>query len=811
MISDLWHDLRYGVRSLRKHALLSTVVVATLTLGIGVSTGIFTYYNSELLRARVDKDFDSFVRVYAAYTKDPTRPGQPGGATLEDYLAFRDQAKSLRNLAAYASFDMSLGQDDTVDLRVLMVTANFFSLYDLERPLMGRLLLPEDCDKANPVVVLSERLWQNRFLSDPQIVGKVVHFNGQPVTVVGVTPVFAGMINNARAWFPYTLGSYLKRGDDLLRPGETAWLSVEGRLNPGFSHQDASEELKLLASQQDRLYPGRQTALTITDGSSIQEPGSRYILTWVLILIMGAVTFFVLIVCLNITTLLLSRAAARRHEIAVRLALGVGRMRLIRMLLTETFLQSTLAGLVSLYIAYYLPDLLRRWLIIEHGDLADTWSLAPDWRAFVYLTLVTLLAGMLAGLTPALQSMKVDLSQMLKGRHTMLNRASGKSRLHGLLIGAQVALSFFLLWAIGVSVRAYQKTVTFEPGFETRHVLFTSLWTRTRDDDQQSWGTFHRTFAERLEALPGVQSVAYSTREPFSAPRMINVQVPGQEMRLSALTTVSPNFFTTLDIPIVSGRALREDDPICIGSGCFVVVSQTLAREFWPNENPLGRTLRTIRGDTFEIVGVAKDVSTQRLGGRDDPIIYMKWDPNAYPANAFVRFSGDEAALTPAVTRILREISPDVSVKAETIRSMVEWYIEDLSRMVVLILLLGAIAIVLAVLGIYGVVSSAVTQRTKELGIRIALGAGKKDIYSTIIRENVWPIVAGLVIGLTVTLATVSAAAQVLRSQPFPLNVQDPVIYPIIALLLATVALAAMIIPARRATRLNPMEVLRCE
>jgi putative ABC transport system permease protein len=277
---DLWQDLRYGARSMRRHALLSAVIVATLTLGIGVSAGVFTYYNAEFLRARVDKDFDSFVRVFAAYARDPARPGQPGGATLADYLAFRDQAKSLRNVAAYAQVESAVGEDDPTPSRVLLVTANFFPLYDLERPLMGRLLSDEDCAAASPVIVLSERLWRNRFAADPEIVGKVVHVNGQPLTVVGVTPTFAGMVNGARAWTPYTLASTLKLGDGLRTPGEAAWLRVEGRLNAGFSRRDAAEELNLIASQQDRLYPERKTTLTVTDGSSIQEPGNGNTLTW---------------------------------------------------------------------------------------------------------------------------------------------------------------------------------------------------------------------------------------------------------------------------------------------------------------------------------------------------------------------------------------------------------------------------------------------------------------------------------------------------------------------------------------------------
>src|SRR5262245_36939857 len=459
----LWEDLRFSVRSLRKHALLSTVVIATLTLGVGFSAGIFTLINAIYLRAKVDRDHDSFAEVYSVYTNDPTRPGRPGRTTLEDYLAFRDRAKSLGKLAAHAGVEAPLGNDDPAETRAQLVTSNFFSLYDLERPLMGRLLEPEDCSEARPVVVLSDRLWRDRFASDPQIIGKVIHFNSQPVTVVGVAPGFAGGGNRAKAWFPYTLESYLKLGANLLKPGEAAWLNVEGRLNPGFSHEEAGVELRLLASQQDRLHPGRNSAHIVTDGSWVQNPGLRNRMIWIVALIMGVLTILVLIICTNVTTLLLARAAARRQEIAVRLALGAGRMRLVRMLMTEILLLASVAGLASLYFTYHLPGALMIWISGGAPDLSIDFSLAPDWRVFGYLMLVTLFAATLAGLAPTFQSLKVNLSDSLKGRQST---PGGGSWLRGTLIGAQVALSFVLLFGPWADVLNIEKIFGPNPGFE---------------------------------------------------------------------------------------------------------------------------------------------------------------------------------------------------------------------------------------------------------------------------------------------------------------------------------------------------------
>jgi len=823
-LETLWQDMRYAARSLRKHALLSVVVVATLILGIGVSTGVFTYFSAQLLRAQVNKDFASFVQVYSAYTNDPVRPGHPGGMTLEDFLTFQDRAKSLRNLAAWAQYDALLGQDDPLELRILLVTSNFFSLYDMEQPMLGRLLNAEDCAASSPVVVLSEQLWRDRYDSDPQIVGKTVHFYGQPVTVVGVAPIFAGVINGAKAWFPYTLGTYLKRGDGLLRPGEVVWLDVAGRLNSGFSRQDAATELRLLASQQDRLHPGRKTTLTVTDGSTVQAPGMRDRLIWVVYLTIGALTIFVLIVCLNITTMLLARAGARRQEIAVRLALGAGRIRLVRMLLAEAFLLAGLAGVASIYIAYQLPNALWRWIHHESQQVIP-WSLAPDWRAFGYLTLVTLFSGMVAGLAPALQSLKVNLSEGLKGRHGILGGATRRSRLYGLLIGTEVALSFLLLVFAFVTVRAYQKALTLDPGFETRQVLWASLSTQSRPSEQRAWSAFHSDLTARLEALPGVQSVAYASRAPYDSVNRMEVQIMGQAMRQVAYNRISPNYFATLGILIVRGRALREGDPPW-GRGvvCPVVISHGLARSIWPHEDPLGRILRDPRGQPFEVVGVARDVSSMRLGEVDDSMLYLPWDPvnglvelgrhfqpQARPFYPFVRFSGAGASLARAVTTNIIDLAPGISVKAETIQSRRDWIIAGIGRGGRIIVFLVAIAFTLAVIGIYGVVSFVSAQRTKEMGIRIALGAKGRDIYRAVLGSGMQPVVVGLLIGLVITLGAASAALKAFSAQPITLDLKEPLAYAMTAVLLVAAALVAMLIPARRATRVDPMTVLRDE
>jgi predicted permease len=807
----LWEDLRFSMRSLRKHALLSTVVIATLTLGVGFSAGIFTLINAIYLRAKIDKDHDSFAEVHSVYTQDPTRPGRPGGTTLEDYLAFRDRVKSLGKLAAHAGIEAPLGNDDPAETRAQLVTSNFFSLYDVERPIMGRLLEPEDCSEARPVVVLSERVWGDRFASDPQLIGKVIHFNGQPVTVVGVAPEFSDGGNRAKAWFPYTLESYLKLGANLLKPGEAAWLNVQGRLNPGFTHEEAAAELRLLASQQDRLHPVRNSTHIVTDGSWVQTPELRNRMIWIVALIIGILTILVLIICTNVTTLLLARAASRRQEIAVRLALGAGRLRLVRMLMTETLLLASIAGLASLYFTYHLPGALMIWISEGNPDLSIDFSLAPDWRVFGYLISVTLFAATLAGLAPTFQSLKVNLSDSLKGRQST---PGGGSRLRGILIGAQVALSFVLLFGAGGAIRTIQKMSGVNPGFETRHVLFTRMFVRDRSAEHRSWPARRRMLTERLEALPGVQSVAYASGWLFDNRSMFDIQLPGQATRQAAMNWVSPNFFNMLGITIVSGRAFADGDPSCGIGACPVVVSQKFASEFWPNADPLGKTFRDFRGNTLEVIGIARDVVlTQRLAAPDDPVIYAKWYPISGPEvyQLFVRFSGDEAAITRAVSGAIHEMAPEIYFRVRTIQSVIDHLIGFFGRLGLLVTLLGVIAVVLAVIGIYGIVSFDVARRAREIGIRIALGAEKTHIYSAILGSSGRPVALGLMIGLGLTVAAASALMQVIRNGPLAVNVHEPINYAITTILLAAVALAAMLVPARRATKVDPMVALRFE
>jgi predicted permease len=805
-------DIRFALRNLRKHALLSAIVITTLALGLGVSTAVFTFIDATALRARVDKDPDSFVRVYSTYTTDPANPSQPGSTTLEDYRAFRDHAQSLRDVVAWRRVTAPLGHYDSSETWVLLVTCDFFRLYPLNHPGLGRLLDESDCGTSNPVVVLSETLWRDRFAADPSVIGKTVSFNGQAVTVVGVTPsAFAGQIKGAQAWFPYTLQPYLKLGPDLLKAPDVPLLTVEGRLNPGMSRVGAASELSLLARQQDLLHPPRRSAVTISNGSMLEEPEIHGIVSLLVALTMGVLIFVVVIVCANVTALLLSRGDARRQEVGIRLALGATRPALVRMLLMETLVLASLAGLASLYFVYRLPGILMHWLVIGPVN----WPVYPDWRVFVYLAVITLLAGTLAGLAPAVESLRVNLTDALKGRRNLLGGKGKEFSFRDLLIAGQVAASLFLLVGAGIFLRAHHQMIAVGPGYETRQVLIPSLSLRDSHEFPQSWRRFHSMLTQRLQAVLGVQSVAYASGQPSNdegEPRIENVQLAGQATRQVHVNEVSPEFFATLDIPILGGRGLQETDSPCGRTVCQVVVSEEFVKEVMAPEDPLGMTLRTSKGATLEIVGVARDTSSALHGLPDSPLIYEPWAPDAGPYAPIVRFSGDSVAVGQAVTAALREDYPGAYVDVRTIQSEIDGNLNSFWHLEVLIAILGGVAVILAIIGIYGVISFAVSRRTQEIGVRVALGARNKDIYSTVIKSNVRPTVAGMIVGESLALTGAWILSRVLERNPFmPLRSNDPVAFMAVPILVATAALFACYVPARRAARVDPNVALKYE
>jgi len=779
-----------------------------LSLGIGVNTAAFTLLNGMLFRARVEKDPQSFIELVPEYL-NTTEPNGPMKTSVEDYRAYLARARSVTDLAAWETAGANLN-DDPKQSYHLLVTCTFFSLYGLDRAKLGRLFLPEECSTpgAAPVAVISEEMWQLKFDRDPHILGRVITLNRHPFTVVGVVPArFPGRLQSG-VWLPWTMQPLID-GEDLFRKSDVPWLTVQGRLHAGFSRSAAQAELGVIANQQDKLHPGRKTTLTVTNGSLIANPRLRSVVIWLVLFWWICVTLVLLMACTNVATLLLSRAVGRRQEIAIRLSLGAGRGRLLRMLLVENVILATAAGLISAYLAERVPDIIRLWF----GD-AEYLPMKPDLLVFAYLGAIVLLTAFVAGIAPATQSLKVDLARALKGQESVLGSGSPRWGARSVLITAQIAMSLFLTTAAALLIRADYNLFTADAGMETRQLLVIPLNVGApRYTNDTAW-SFYRTIEQRVQALPGVQSTCYTTSIPFMGVESTKVRLPGEAKetgRRASVASVSPDFFRIIRIPIVRGRAFQEADVMDSRAASLAIVSETFARTFWPGANPLGKRIELDQNSQFEVVGLARDTKLEGFSSIEGPHFYLLQHPGAARGDLMLRFHGDAGSMLRGVNNAVRELDRDAIGVPRVLRSIIVETATQFLELVEVFLLLGGLAILLAVVGIFGVTAFDVNRRTRELGIRVALGATKADIFRFILASGARPIVAGLSIGLLLTLAASVGVDRMFNHAFEGLGVRDPIIYAAVSLLLVMTAVAAMFGPALRAAKSDPLPALRHE
>jgi predicted permease len=792
VLGDLRDDIRFARRNLRKHALLSVAVVITLGFGLGLNTGVFTLINASLFRAHVNADPATFFRVHAFYSNAFTQ----GRINQQDYEGFRAGSPSVRELAAWDDVWTTLGVRDPVTVRVALASCNFFSVYGLTRLEYGRFFLPSECvaSGSGVVAIVSDEMWRSQFEADPHIVGQTIHVGHTALTIVGVTPPrFSGRIKGINIWIPYTMLPQFESD-----PG----LTVEGRLNPGYSRATAQAELSVIAQRQDRLNPNRKTTLIVTDGSMIAEPHLRMGL-WVVTSVMGAIGLVSLIACINVSSLLLSRAASRKREIGIRLALGAGRNRLFRMLMTESMLLATLGGMIGVFLSWKLPS-----IIIGIVPMVNppTYSLRPDWTVFVYVAVLTFGAGCASGAAPILESLRLDLAESLKGKAGLFVPVVKSSRTLDFLIGAQMAASLVLLTAAAICVRAQYTMFAAGPGFETEHVIAVGI-SATADNS-----TLRRTIEERVRSVPGVRSTCFAEFPPFEREDLTDVRVPGQPPGsglMVSVNSVSANFFETLDIPIVRGRNFSDGDAASDQAASIAIVSEAFARSFWPGEDPVGKVIEA--PDHLEVVGISRDLRSARYGELDGPQLFRLQNPKGPSGSLLTRFQGPSAAIESKITEIIRGSGADENSRPMTVKSMMDLAASGFWAIAEMILFLGIAGIALAVTGVYGVAAFATAQRTKEFGIRMALGAGRADIVNLVLWSGAKTICVGLLAGLCLTLGASSGLAKLMKSAPFALKTHDPQIYSGVCFLLISACVVAMLIPALRATRLNPAHSLREE
>ena len=812
-------DLLYAIRSARRAPLLSGIAIMALSLGIGLNAGVFTLLNAMFLAPPTQQEPSRFVQVYPKYEGWFTGANQYSSFTSEDYDGVRAHATTLEEVAAWQQSSAILEQAHSGrGIPMLLVTCNYFHVFGVDRPIVGRLLISRECGRgtAAQVAILSEPLWRNRFGANPRIVGETVHLNGLPFTVVGVVRSYIANIMAGGVYAPYTAEPLFDHAETsrLLNPDEP-WLEVAARLRPGYSRADAQAELISILRQQDRAYLerkvtafNRKTSVELTNGSFIEIPAYRRALAALMALILGPLSL-VLLACTNVTILFLSRAVVRRGEIAVRLALGVGRARLLRMLLLESLLTALIAGLLSVAMAYRVPQIIMN---AANPILAALLPpMRPNWHVFGYLAALVFVATITSSLAPMHAAWKLDLVTALKGRE---GATTMRSRITGALIVAQIAMSFVLLTAAVLFARMPRIVTSMDPGFETRQALSVPLAIDTSPQNRTTAQGFYRALEARIRILPGVQSLAYETLEPFRQTPPSEIRLPQQEKgqgQPATIDNVSTEFFSTFGIRTMAGRAFLSSDQTSTTASPVAIVSQAFVKQLWPGEDPIGKTIVTPDDRRYTVVGVAADTRSERFGILDGPRLYVLRDPSALDGQLYVRFTGGAVTLEKAIFDAVRSLDRMQVMTPQTIWEEVESQAENVRSLARIIVVMASIAVLLAVTGVYGVLSFTVSLRTREFGIRMVLGANRLNVFRSILVRGGRQIAIGLACGMALAEPLVWAFAHLIKNSPFPFRSFDGPVFSMAAALLVAVSFAGMYLPALRATKVDPMKSLRSE
>jgi predicted permease len=818
MMGTLLQDLRYGLRVLLKAPGFTTVAVLSLAVGIGANTTTFSWIDGLLLRplSGVEKNQE----LVSLQTVTPS--GEFISTSYPDYRDFRDQTKLLSGVVGYRPepLSLSLGDEQQAEpIWVEMVTGNFFEVLGV-KPALGRVFVPEEWgDKpgAYPVVVISHGLWKRRFRGDPGVVGKQVQLNRQPFTVIGVAPkefhgAFVGVAWDL--WVPLMMERQLTGRGDWLSDRSSRDVFVAGRLKPGVAFERARAEIETISQRLAESYPDSNRGTRATIMPMWKAPYSApSILGPLLKILMGVSAVVLLIVCANVANLLLARATSRQREFSIRLGLGASRMRLIRQLLTESLLVALAGAAAGILLASWMTGSLLALAPVTYFPLF--FSARLDSPVLGFTVLLALLAGVLFGLAPALEAVKPDLSESLKSGGRSLTATSKSQRLRRLLVVSEVALALVALVGAGLFVKSFQNARKSNPGFDPQGVMLVSFNLRSSGYDQERGKGFYHRLRERLEATPGVESVSYAVRVPlgFEGGSWEDIQVEGYVPRSSEnmklyYNKIAPGYFQLMRIPVVEGRDFTERDDE--KAPPVVIVNQAFIEHFLAGRYPIGRQVRGW-DRTLRIVGVVKTSKYAHLEEVSQPYLYLPFRQSYRASNrvtVHIRTAGRPESVPPAVRREVQALDPSVALFAEI--PLVDYISASLMTQKVaasLLSVLGTLALLLAVLGLYSVMAYSVTQRTHEIGVRMALGAQPRDVLRLVVGQGMVVSLAGVAAGLAAALALTRLMSGLL----FRVSATDPLIFAGASLFLTVIALAASYIPAHRATKVDPMVALRYE
>ena len=805
----MWADVKYTMRSLTAQPLFYTVVILTLALGVGANAAIFTVVNAVLLRPLPYPDPDRLMMVW---TYNPRQGFDKDVATYPNFEDWRRGSQSFERMSAYFGASVTLtGSGDPVQIRGARVTHEFFDTMQV-RPALGRALVPENGRAGGErVVLLSHGLWTRRFGADPATVGRQIALNGLSHEVLGVMPASFAQPSDAEFWLPLApVGQF----ESLFTARGAYWATIIGRLKPGVTRAAAQAEMDGIAMRLEKEYPSnagvgiRLVPLHEEIVGDVKRP---------LLILLGAVCFVLLIACANVANLLLTRAASRTRELAIRTALGAGRGRLSRQLLTESLVLGLLGGIAGLALAAWATGLLRS---LAPPDLPRLTDVAIDARVLLYTAGAAFLTSVLFGIVPAFHATRREVGAALKeGGRTGTDRRSG--RLRTVLAIAELAIALVLLVGASLLIRSFLALSHEDPGFAREGVLTLRLQLpAAKYREPARVAAFHEQLIERLGALPGVESsAAGSTLLLSRLPNSAGINIEGRPPLPSDVVnlpvpydSVSPEFFTTLQIPLRRGRFFsRADGP---ESQEVAIVNEAFVRRFFPGEDPLGKrvTFGTPgRPDTQwqTIVGVVADTKRGGFGRPPWAEVYFPMrqapDPRVL---VLLRTGGDPLALAAAAQAAVWSIDRDQAISGiRTVRELLAQQEANRWFTTLLLGLFASVALVLALIGIYGVIAYSTAQRTQEIGIRLALGADRRSVLRLVLAGGLRIALAGLALGLAGALAL----TRVLSSLLYGVGARDPLTFVVVPAVLLLVALAACWMPARRAMRVDPLTALRAE
>jgi putative ABC transport system permease protein len=802
----LLQDLHYGFRRLIKNPGFTATAVLALALGIGASSAIFSVVNAILLRPLPFKDSDKLIMVWGTQPQLDTAPFSPA-----DFLDLRDQNQVFEHIAAYKAQSLNLtGADEPERIRGAVVSASFLSLLKAE-PILGRGFLPDEEQVGkNQVVVVSHGLWQRRFGSNPSLVGQTLTLNAKSYLVVGISSPDYQFPSWADVWVPLAFDA----NETKLR--DTHYLNVIARLKPEVSRGQAQAEMDIIAGRLEQEHPASNTGIGVRL-ISLQEQIVGGIGPSLLVLL-GAVGFVLLIACANVANMLLARSAARQREMSIRTALGASRPRVVRQLLTESVLLAFIGGALGLLIAHWGVKLL---IAVSPGSIPRVAEIGIDGRVLVVTLVLSVLTGVIFGLAPALQVSKPDLNVSLKEGGRSSTQGGGRRSLHSLLVVFEIALALVLLIGAGLMMRSFLRLQEVNPGFDPKNALTMQIaLPKFKYPDVNHRAAFFQQVLERMKTLPGVQSVGAITGLPLSGNNSsTSFLIEGRESPaalekpLTEYRTISPDYFRAMGIALLKGRDFSSVDHE--NAPGVVIINETMARRFFPNEDPIGKHLG-LSGppDWREIVGVVGDVKEFGLDAEPKPesyIPYLQSKPSYLEYTSMVlviRTGAEPKSIGPTLRGVIQAVDKDQPVY--NVKTMDQYLSESISQQhfnALLLITFGIVAIVLATIGVYGLMAYSVAQRTHEIGIRMALGAQHSDVLKLVVGQGM---VLGL-IGVTVGLIASFALTGVMSSLLYQISATDPITFIGLPLLLVAVVLVASYIPAHRATKIDPIIALRYE